>query len=69
MLLLVGVGVLLAAAESPPGFNCSLPLAASPPKTEVIAFATGWNGPIDNGDDWRYFEFDKVSAVVSTAHR
>lgn len=28
-------------------------------------FATGWNGPIDNGDDWRYFDFSRATTVIS----
>ena len=32
---------------------------------ETVVFATGYNGPIDNGDDWHYFDFTKASTVVS----
>lgn len=41
------------------------PLAASPPQREVVVFATGYNGPIDNGDDWHYFDFERATTIVS----
>ena len=40
------------------------PLASAPPEREVVVFATGWNGPIDNGDDWRYFDWRRTTTVV-----
>jgi hypothetical protein len=32
---------------------------------EVVVFATGYDGPIDNGDDWRYFDLNRTTLVVS----
>lgn len=28
-------------------------------------FATGYNGPIDNGDDWHYFDFERATTIIS----
>ena len=41
------------------------PLASAPPQHEVVVFATGYNGPIDNGDDWHYFDFARATTVVA----
>ena len=62
------VAVLLnasAAARSALSINCSHPAAVGRPEQEVLAFAGGWDGPIDNGDDWRYFDLSLVTTVVS----
>jgi hypothetical protein len=31
----------------------------------VVVFATGYNGPIDNGDDWHYFDFQRATTIVA----
>jgi hypothetical protein len=36
-----------------------------PPTREVVVFATGYDGPIDNGDDWRYFHLNQTTLIVS----
>jgi hypothetical protein len=40
-------------------------LALAPSAHEVLAFATGYDGPIDDADDWRYFDFSRVTTIVS----
>jgi hypothetical protein len=30
-----------------------------------VVFATGWDGPIDADDDWRYFDFSRATTIVS----
>ena len=32
---------------------------------EVLVFTTGYDGPIDNADSWRYFDFDRITTVVT----
>jgi hypothetical protein len=36
---------------------------------EVVIFATGWNGPIDDGDDWHYFDWTRTTTVISMGGR
>jgi hypothetical protein len=40
------------------------PITASA-KWENVGFATGFNGPIDNGDDWRYFDWSRITTVIT----
>ena len=34
-------------------------------REEIVVYATGWNGPIDNGDDWHYFDFSRATTIIS----
>ena len=55
MLLLQLNSILMAGATTSP----------SPSTKEVVVYATGYNGPIDNGDDWHYFDWSRCTTVVS----
>eukprot|EP01050_Picozoa_sp_SAG11_P033075 SAG11_NODE_11056_length_786_cov_1.950509_1_plen_231_part_10 len=62
---LFGVAVLaVAVAESLSAQQDTVSTAA-----EVVVFATGYNGPIDNGDDWHYFDWSRATTVVSMGGR
>ena len=54
LLLLVSMMAGATTSPAPPG-------AAK----EVVVYATGYNGPIDNGDDWHYFDWSRCTTVVS----
>ena len=32
---------------------------------EVVIYATGYDGPIDNADSWRYFDFQRATTIVT----
>ena len=43
--------------------------SGTPSDREVVIFATGYDGPIDNDDDWRFFDFKRATTIVSLGGR
>ena len=43
--------------------------SVSPLDREIVIFATGYDGPIDNADDWRFFDFKRATTIVSLGGR
>ena len=36
---------------------------------EIVVFTTGYDGPIDNADDWQFFDFERATTIVSLGGR
>ena len=41
----------------------------STPDRQIVIFTTGYDGPIDNADDWQFFDFTRATTIVSLGGR